>query len=199
VDTHGPKGIRMAEKSGHSVRDYMRFEELVSCMLKYDSRERISPADALNHKFFQDSDPPAASSSSHTAPRSTSTSFISSVPPSSSASLYGGSSSQQPPLSHGLTNSVSTHAHNGLASSSTVNTLPAGGMGNATAVVSSAAPGVIDLTREEELKSSAAYAKAVDPDAIAMQQAVVASPYFQRLHKALHGVNASQSSAYAAQ
>lgn len=52
VDTHGPRGSRAGEKSGHTYMDYLSFEDLVSRMLDYDPRQRITPEQALQHKFF---------------------------------------------------------------------------------------------------------------------------------------------------
>lgn len=53
VDTHGPNGTRRKEKWGHTYRDYWRFQDLIRRMLDYDPRNRITPEEALNHKFFQ--------------------------------------------------------------------------------------------------------------------------------------------------
>ena len=51
VESGGPGGRRAGEP-GHSVTDYLRFKDLIEHMLIYDPRERIKPAQALQHSFF---------------------------------------------------------------------------------------------------------------------------------------------------
>jgi len=52
VDTHGPGGRHKGEP-GHSVLDYLLFEDLVSKLLEYNPEKRLSPLDAMNHLFFR--------------------------------------------------------------------------------------------------------------------------------------------------
>ena len=51
VETGGPGGRRRGEP-GHSVQDYLKFEDLLLRMLDYDPKTRISPSSALQHCFF---------------------------------------------------------------------------------------------------------------------------------------------------
>ena len=51
VESGGPGGRRVGEP-GHSVTDYLRFKDLIEHMLIYDPRERLKPAQALQHSFF---------------------------------------------------------------------------------------------------------------------------------------------------
>ncbi|ESN99571.1 hypothetical protein HELRODRAFT_113667 [Helobdella robusta] len=52
VETGGPEGRRRGE-NGHTVRDYLKFQDLVSRMLDYDPKTRITPLYALQHTFFK--------------------------------------------------------------------------------------------------------------------------------------------------
>ncbi|KAJ4461406.1 putative Serine/threonine-protein kinase minibrain [Paratrimastix pyriformis] len=52
VETGGPQGRRSGEP-GHSVVDYLKFEDLIEKMLHYDPAKRITPLQALNHSFFK--------------------------------------------------------------------------------------------------------------------------------------------------
>ena len=40
-------------EAGHSVIDYLKFQDLVEKMLEYDPAKRINPIQALQHPFFQ--------------------------------------------------------------------------------------------------------------------------------------------------
>lgn len=55
VDTNGPSGRRANEAMGHTHRDYKNFHDLVIRMLDYNPKTRITPGEALKHKFFQES------------------------------------------------------------------------------------------------------------------------------------------------
>ena len=52
VETGGPSGRRIHE-SGHTVSDYLKFEDLVKKMLDYDPKTRITPYYGLQHNFFK--------------------------------------------------------------------------------------------------------------------------------------------------
>lgn len=52
VETGGPGG-RRAGKPGHSIADYTKFKDLLLQMLEYDAEKRITPTDALEHRFFK--------------------------------------------------------------------------------------------------------------------------------------------------
>ena len=52
VETSGPDGRRRGE-GGHSVRDYLKFQDLIERMLDYDPKSRITPIYALQHAFFK--------------------------------------------------------------------------------------------------------------------------------------------------
>lgn len=52
VETRGPGGRRAGEP-GHSVADYQKFKDLVTRMLDYDPKTRITPYYALQHQFFK--------------------------------------------------------------------------------------------------------------------------------------------------
>jgi len=76
VETGGPSGRRLSEP-GHQVADYLRFKDIVSRMLEYDAKSRVTPYYALQHNFFkQTSDESTNTLNSHS----------STVPPTSSAS-----------------------------------------------------------------------------------------------------------------
>jgi len=51
-DVGGPGGRRQGEP-GHSRHDYVKFKDLVECMLDYDASTRITPYYALQHNFFR--------------------------------------------------------------------------------------------------------------------------------------------------
>lgn len=76
VETGGPGGRRVNEP-GHQVADYLRFKDIVTRMLEYDPKSRVTPYYALQHNFFkQTSDESTNTLSSHpsTAPPTSSTS-----------------------------------------------------------------------------------------------------------------------------
>lgn len=52
VDSGGPSGRRLNEP-GHSAAEYRDFLGLLLALLKYDPTERLSPAEASSHAFFQ--------------------------------------------------------------------------------------------------------------------------------------------------
>ncbi|ERL95564.1 hypothetical protein D910_12825 [Dendroctonus ponderosae] len=52
VDSGGP-GSRRSGEAGHSQSDYLKFKDLISRMLDYDPRTRITPYYALQHGFFR--------------------------------------------------------------------------------------------------------------------------------------------------
>ncbi len=52
VDIGGPGGRRLGEP-GHSIGDYLKFKDLVTRMLDYDAKTRITPRQALQHSFFR--------------------------------------------------------------------------------------------------------------------------------------------------
>ncbi|XP_076803844.1 dual specificity tyrosine-phosphorylation-regulated kinase 1A-like isoform X2 [Clavelina lepadiformis] len=52
VESGGPGG-RRATESGHSEQDYLKFKDLILCMLTYDPKERLTPFRALQHSFFK--------------------------------------------------------------------------------------------------------------------------------------------------
>ena len=52
VETGGPSGRRLSE-AGHSVSEYLKFEDLVRRMLDYDPKTRITPYYGLQHNFFK--------------------------------------------------------------------------------------------------------------------------------------------------
>lgn len=60
-DAGGPQSRRLNEP-GHSLHDYLKFEDIIVRMLHYDPKMRISPNDALQHSFFKrpNSDVPAS-------------------------------------------------------------------------------------------------------------------------------------------
>lgn len=79
VETGGPGGRRLNEP-GHQVADYLRFKDIVSRMLDYDAKSRVTPYYALQHNFFK-----------QTSDESTNTTVNSQPPPlSMSASGPGG-------------------------------------------------------------------------------------------------------------
>ncbi|CAF0743749.1 unnamed protein product [Brachionus calyciflorus] len=48
----GPQSRRLNEP-GHSLEDYLKFEDLVNTMLTYEPKFRIAPSDCLQHAFFK--------------------------------------------------------------------------------------------------------------------------------------------------
>jgi len=82
VETGGPGGRRMNEP-GHQVADYLRFKDIVTRMLEYDPKSRVTPYYALQHNFFK-----------QTSDESTNTlnSHPSDAPPTSSVSVASGAS-----------------------------------------------------------------------------------------------------------
>ncbi|XP_033096755.1 dual specificity tyrosine-phosphorylation-regulated kinase 1A-like isoform X2 [Anneissia japonica] len=52
VESGGPGGRRAGEP-GHTQQDYLKFKDLITKMLDYDSVERIKPYYALQHTFFK--------------------------------------------------------------------------------------------------------------------------------------------------
>jgi len=52
VETGGPGGRRLNEP-GHQVADYLRFKDIVSRMLDYDPKSRVTPYCSLQHNFFK--------------------------------------------------------------------------------------------------------------------------------------------------
>jgi dual specificity tyrosine-phosphorylation-regulated kinase 1 len=54
VHTHGPKGRRRGEATGHTERHYELFLDLVESMLEWDPKKRIKPMQALNHPFLRE-------------------------------------------------------------------------------------------------------------------------------------------------
>jgi dual specificity tyrosine-phosphorylation-regulated kinase 1 len=68
VETGGPFGRRRDEKTGHTVSDYLRFEDLIERMLDWSAETRITPAQAMQHPFFKtEGDTMASSVASPTA------------------------------------------------------------------------------------------------------------------------------------
>jgi serine/threonine protein kinase len=51
-ETGGPQS-RRANEPGHSLHDYLKFEDLIMRMLNYDPKLRIKPSEALQHTFFK--------------------------------------------------------------------------------------------------------------------------------------------------
>lgn len=52
VDIGGPSG-RRANEPGHQTADYLKFYNLVTKMLDYDPKNRVTPFHALQHSFFK--------------------------------------------------------------------------------------------------------------------------------------------------
>lgn len=52
ADTGGPQGRRISE-AGHTLHDYLRFEDIILRMLTYDPKLRLTPLEALQHSFFK--------------------------------------------------------------------------------------------------------------------------------------------------
>ena len=51
-DTGGPQSRRLNEP-GHTLHDYLKFEDIIVRMLHYDPKLRITPIEALQHSFFR--------------------------------------------------------------------------------------------------------------------------------------------------
>lgn len=69
VHTHGPKGRRRDEATGHTVRHYELFLDLIERMLDWDPKKRIRPMQALNHPFLREEvDTPRTPSAADAAP-----------------------------------------------------------------------------------------------------------------------------------
>lgn len=51
-DVGGPQSRRLNEP-GHSLQDYLRFEDIIVRMLHYEPKTRLVPNDALQHAFFK--------------------------------------------------------------------------------------------------------------------------------------------------
>ena len=51
-DTGGPQSRRLNEP-GHTLHDYLKFEDIIIRMLHYDPKLRITPIEALQHSFFK--------------------------------------------------------------------------------------------------------------------------------------------------
>lgn len=51
-DTGGPQSRRLNEP-GHTLHDYLKFEDIIVRMLHYDPKLRITPIEALQHSFFK--------------------------------------------------------------------------------------------------------------------------------------------------
>lgn len=51
-DSGGPQSRRLNEP-GHSLNDYLKFEDIISRMLFYEPKLRLTPAEALQHSFFK--------------------------------------------------------------------------------------------------------------------------------------------------
>lgn len=56
-DVGGPQSRRLNEP-GHSLQDYLKFEDVIIRMLNYDAKLRITPQDTLQHAFFKRSNQP---------------------------------------------------------------------------------------------------------------------------------------------
>ena len=52
VETGGPGGRRLGEP-GHSIQDYLKFQDLILRMLDFDPKSRVTPYYALQHNFFK--------------------------------------------------------------------------------------------------------------------------------------------------
>lgn len=84
-ETGGPQARRLNEP-GHSLNDYLKFEDLILRMLHYDPKLRITPQEAMQHAFFKRVNADGTSSATPAA-----------------ASLHPGGQVQQPqPASQGL-------------------------------------------------------------------------------------------------
>lgn len=83
VETGGPGGRRLNEP-GHQVADYLRFKDIVTRMLEYDPKSRVTPYYSLQHNFFKQTSDESTNTTVNSHP--------STVPPASSASGLSGAS-----------------------------------------------------------------------------------------------------------
>ncbi|CAL4090157.1 unnamed protein product, partial [Meganyctiphanes norvegica] len=67
VESGGPGGRRLNEQ-GHSVSDYLKFEDLIKKMLDYDPKTRITPYYGLQHNFFKRTSDESTNTSNSTSP-----------------------------------------------------------------------------------------------------------------------------------
>lgn len=67
VETGGPGGRRLNEP-GHSVSDYLKFEDLIKKMLDFDPKTRITPYYGLQHNFFKRTTDESTNTSNSTSP-----------------------------------------------------------------------------------------------------------------------------------
>ena len=67
VELGGPGGRRLNEQ-GHSVSDYLKFEDLIKKMLDYDPKTRITPYYGLQHNFFKRTSDESTNTSNSTSP-----------------------------------------------------------------------------------------------------------------------------------
>ncbi|RXG62047.1 Serine/threonine-protein kinase minibrain [Armadillidium vulgare] len=67
VEIGGPGGRRLNE-AGHSVSDYLKFEDLIKKMLDYDPKNRITPYYGLQHNFFKRTTDESTNTSNSTSP-----------------------------------------------------------------------------------------------------------------------------------
>ena len=51
-DSGGPQSRRLNEP-GHSLNDYLKFEDIIARMLHYEPKARLTPNEALQHMFFK--------------------------------------------------------------------------------------------------------------------------------------------------
>jgi dual specificity tyrosine-phosphorylation-regulated kinase 1 len=51
-ETGGPQSRRLNEP-GHSLQDYLKFEDIIMRMLNYEPKIRITPHESLQHNFFK--------------------------------------------------------------------------------------------------------------------------------------------------
>ncbi|XP_050300387.1 serine/threonine-protein kinase minibrain isoform X2 [Anthonomus grandis grandis] len=73
VDNGGP-GSRRAGEPGHAQSDYLKFKDLITRMLDYDPKTRITPYYALQHGFFKRTSDEGTNTASATANHSASSS-----------------------------------------------------------------------------------------------------------------------------
>lgn len=109
-ETGGPQSRRLNEP-GHSLQDYLKFEEIIMRMLNYDPKLRINPQEALQHSFFKR--PTSESTNTNTSSNSNSNSN------SNSANLYGNHIHHH----HNLTTTNLTNEHHNNSNNVLVNDL----------------------------------------------------------------------------
>lgn len=107
-ETGGPQSRRLNEP-GHSLQDYLKFEEIIMRMLNYDPKLRINPQEALQHSFFKR--PTSESTNTNTSSNSNSNS--------NSANLYGNHIHHH----HNLTTTNLTNEHHNNSNNVLVNDL----------------------------------------------------------------------------